>query len=307
MRDLSSEQNPKQKGTLPSDTIANQKGIGDSQTFYCMAITTQSGKLLQSESERVVDVEDIEQDNEAQVEMPNVVEVERIPTKVKAQDVIHEKVEEKVIEAQKSPAPIPRPPPPFSQILAKRVDDSKFEKLYEILKQLSINTPFVEAFQEMPGFSKYLKDLITKQNTIKNERVSVTQRISSIMSTTTILKKEDPGDFTTPCTIGLCDFARALCDNGTSINLIPTAIYKQEGSGIHRPTSMKLQMADRSVKQTIGIVDDVLVKVGIFLLPNDFVILDCAIDKEIHIILGRPFLATERALMDSERIEINSG
>ncbi|XP_075079877.1 uncharacterized protein LOC142165160 [Nicotiana tabacum] len=37
-------------------------------------------------------------------------------------------------------------------------------------------------------------------------------------------------------------------------------------------------------------MDDVLMKVGKFLLPADFVILDCVVDKEIHIILGRPFL-----------------
>ncbi|XP_075098626.1 uncharacterized protein LOC142175537 [Nicotiana tabacum] len=67
---------------------------------------------------------------------------------------------------------------------------------------------------------------------------------------------------------------------------------------------MRLQMADRSIKRTVGIVDDVLVKVGEFHLPVDFVILDYAVDKEIPIILGIPFLATGRALMDSERNEI---
>nr|XP_009782367.1 PREDICTED: uncharacterized protein LOC104231122 [Nicotiana sylvestris] len=114
-------------------------------------------------------------------------------------------------------------------------------------------------------------------------------------------KKEDSGAFTIPCTIGAHDFARALCDNGDSINLMPHAIYNQAGLGMPRPTSMKLQMADRSIKRPVGIVDDVLVKVGKFHLPADFIILDCAVDKEIPIILGRPFLSTGRALMDLER------
>lgn len=63
-------------------------------------------------------------------------------------------------------------------------------------------------------------------------------------------------------------------------------------------------MADYSIKWSVGIVDDVIVKVGKFLLPVDFVILDCAVDKDIPIILGKPFLATGRALVDSKRNEI---
>ncbi|XP_070002492.1 uncharacterized protein [Nicotiana sylvestris] len=117
-------------------------------------------------------------------------------------------------------------------------------------------------------------------------------------------KKEDPGAFTIPCTIEAYDFARALYDNGASINLMPLAIYKQVGLGMPRPTSMRLQMIDRSIKRPVEIIDDVLVKVGKFHLPADFVILDCVVDKEIPVILGRPFLATGRALMDSEWNEI---
>ncbi|XP_075106936.1 uncharacterized protein LOC142179935 [Nicotiana tabacum] len=63
-------------------------------------------------------------------------------------------------------------------------------------------------------------------------------------------------------------------------------------------------MADHSIKRPVGIIDDVLMKVGKFPLPADFVILDCVVDKQIPIILGIPFLATGRALMDSEQNEI---
>ncbi|XP_075111478.1 uncharacterized protein LOC142181823 [Nicotiana tabacum] len=155
-----------------------------------------------------------------------------------------------------------------------------------------VNLPFVEAFQEMPGFSKFLKDLITKKKTTKNKVVNITHWVSTIIATTAIQKKEDLGAFTIPCTIGLRNFVRAFCDNGASINLMPLVIYTQAGLGIPRPTSMRLQTADRSLKRSLRIADDVLVKVGKFLIAVDFVILDCAIDKEIPIILGRPFLAT---------------
>ncbi|XP_070023294.1 uncharacterized protein [Nicotiana sylvestris] len=156
-----------------------------------------------------------------------------------------------------------------------------------------VNIPFVEAFQEMPGFAKYLKDLIIKNKSTKNEVVNVTHRVSSIIVTSTVQKKEDAGAFTITCTIGAHDFARSLCDNGASINLMLLAIYKKIGLGMPRPTSMRLQMDDHSIKRPVGIVDNVLVKVGKFHLPANFIILDCAVDKEIPIILGRPFQASK--------------
>ncbi|XP_075088345.1 uncharacterized protein LOC142170351 [Nicotiana tabacum] len=267
-----------------------------------MAITTRSGKVLQGEGEQVVEVEELEKG--VGVEEPSVFEIEKIPEDVQVQKENREEVKEKVKETPKNLPPIPRPPPPFPQRLARKVDDRKLEKFYDILKQLSINIPFLEAFQEMPGFAKYLKDLITKKKTTKNEVVNVTHSVSSIIATSTVRKKETLGAFTIPFTIGAHDFTRALCDNGASINLMPLAIFKKSGLGMPRPTSMGLQMADRSIKRLVGIVDDVLVKVGKFHLPADFIILDCAVDKDIPIILGRPFLSTGRALIDSERNEI---
>ena len=67
---------------------------------------------------------------------------------------------------------------------------------------------------------------------------------------------------------------------------------------------MRLLMTDRTVKRPIGILHDVLVKVESFIFPADFVILDCEVDFEVPIILGRPFLATGRALVDMEKGQI---
>ena len=32
-----------------------------------------------------------------------------------------------------------------------------------MLKQLSINVPLVEALEQMPGYAKFMKDLVTKK------------------------------------------------------------------------------------------------------------------------------------------------
>ena len=44
-----------------------------------------------------------------------------------------------------------------------------------------------------------------------------------------------------------------------------------------------------------------LVKVESFIFPTDFVILDCEVDFEVPIILGKPFLAKSRALVDMKK------
>ena len=51
-------------------------------------------------------------------------------------------------------------------------------------------------------------------------------------------------------------------------------------------------------------IEDVLVKVDKFIFPGDFIVLDMEEDKEIPIILGRPFLATGRAMIDVHRGEL---
>ncbi|KAK4718037.1 hypothetical protein R3W88_016375 [Solanum pinnatisectum] len=119
-----------------------------------------------------------------------------------------------------------------------------------------------------------------------------------------IKKREDPGAITILCSIGMLQFAKALCDLGASINLMPYAIYKQLGLGEPKATTMRLLIADRSIKHPVGILYDILVKVDWLIFPGDFVILDCEIDAEIPIILERPFLATGRALVDVESGEL---
>ncbi|XP_078169730.1 uncharacterized protein LOC144564087 [Carex rostrata] len=73
------------------------------------------------------------------------------------------------------------------------------------------------------------------------------------------------------------------------------------GVGELRPTRMTLQLADSSVRLPLGIVEDVLVQVGKFYVPADFVVMEMEEDKEVPIIMGRPFLRTAGAIIDVEK------
>ncbi|XP_070035347.1 uncharacterized protein [Nicotiana tomentosiformis] len=166
-------------------------------------------------------------------------------------------------------------------------------------KRPPVNIPLIDALREMPGYTKIMKDLMFRKFDFQDlATVTLTHTCSAVVTRPIAEKLSDPGSFTNPCTIGSYTFAKALCDLGASINLMPLAIYKRLGIGRARPTSILLQLVDRTVKRPSRILDDVLVQVGKFVFPVDFVILDCRVDEEIPIILGRPFLATGRALID---------
>ncbi|XP_070005163.1 uncharacterized protein [Nicotiana sylvestris] len=135
------------------------------------------------------------------------------------------------------------------------------------------------------------------------ETIKMTHQVRAIVHSMA-LKLEDLGAFTIPCTIGSEDFSKPLCDLGESINLMPYSVFKTLGTGQPRPTSMRLQMADRTMKRPLCVIDDVIVLVDKFILPSNFVILDCEVEYEVPIILGRPFLATGKALVDVEAGEL---
>nr|GEX64030.1 hypothetical protein [Tanacetum cinerariifolium] len=61
---------------------------------------------------------------------------------------------------------------------------------------------------------------------------------------------------------------------------------------------MSLELADRSIQYPRGFIENVLIKVDKFIVPIDFVILDMPEDSRVPVILGRPFLATARAMID---------
>ncbi|XP_076903041.1 uncharacterized protein LOC143557992 [Bidens hawaiensis] len=108
----------------------------------------------------------------------------------------------------------------------------------------------------------------------------------------------DPGSFTIPCILGDDTVSHALADLGANINLMPYFVFSRLGLGEPRPTRMSIQQADRSVKYPCRIVENMLVHIGKFIFPVDFVILDMNEDDSIPLILGRPFLATAQALID---------
>ena len=64
-----------------------------------------------------------------------------------------------------------------------------------------------------------------------------------------------------------------MCDLGASINLMLLLLLKKLGIE-SRPTTVVLQLVNRSVVHLEGKIEDVLVKVDHFIVLLDFIILD---------------------------------
>ncbi|KAL5567270.1 hypothetical protein UlMin_030434 [Ulmus minor] len=188
---------------------------------------------------------------------------------------------------------------PFPQRLRKQKLDNQFSKFLNIFKSLHINLPFVDMLEQMPKYAKFLKDILSNKRKLEEcEAIALTEETTALLQKKLPPKLKDPGSFSIPCTIGENFHTKALCDLGASINLMPLSIFKKLGLGEPTPTMVSLVMADRSIKHPRGIVEDVLVKVGKLIFPVDFIVLDMEEDKDIPIILGRPFLATGGAIID---------
>ena len=99
-------------------------------------------------------------------------------------------------------------------------------------------------------------------------------------------------------------FEKALYDLGSGINLMPLSVMEKLGIFEVQAARISLEMADKSMKHAYGIVEDVLMKVEGRYIPADFIILDTGKDENESIILGRPFLATARAVIDFDRGEL---
>ena len=110
-------------------------------------------------------------------------------------------------------------------------------------------------------------------------------------------KRKDPGGFVIEVGIRGRKF-RALCDLGASISLLPLSIWKELDLGELRPERLRVSLADGSCTEPSGSAEDVLLKIGGFYVPHDFLVGDVKINPVAPIILGRPFLATVGAVID---------
>ncbi|XP_021751109.1 uncharacterized protein LOC110716789 [Chenopodium quinoa] len=206
--------------------------------------------------------------NESQPVTPPIIEniIESEEERTIEKDKIDEAPKEQEGVQAKEPDLLHRLPYPQKHVRHKL--DAQFGKFLETLRQVHLSIPFTDAIKQMPNYARFMKDILSgRRNCDGVETVNLTEQCSAIIMNKMPPKLGDPGELL--------------------------------------PTNISLQLADRSIKFPRGKVEDVPLRVGKFVIPVDFVVLDMDEDINIPIILGRPFLATSGALIDVKGAKIS--
>ena len=228
------------------------------------------------------------------------------PTIIPEEDSEDEEAPDEESRAEPSPE-VYKPLVPYPQLLSRpRVPTSdSHDTLLEAFRQVTITIPLVDAIQHIPSYAKFLKGLCTP--TRKPKRIHMSKTISSITLSTLPRKRRDPGAPMISCKIGGMIFTRSLLDTGASVNILPKGVYDICPLGELQPLFLEVSLANGFVRRSHGVVEDVIVKVENNYFPVDFFIVDMKSTKDLTnspIILGRPFLATTKAITDWGKGEV---
>ncbi|GJV05437.1 reverse transcriptase domain-containing protein [Tanacetum coccineum] len=225
--------------------------------------------------------------------------------------VIHDDSEDEVDESEKEVKPSSSkqtesaPPPlkaykpkiPYPQRLRKEKIEEHYAKFINLIKEVRINVPHVDVLAGMPNYEEFLKDLLSNKS--KMEQISaafLNKECSAIVQNKLPPKLGDLGSFLILCIVACSVEYLALADLGESINLMPYLLYALLSENTLNPTRMHIRLANHTYQYLMGIVENMLVQVGKFIFPVDFVILQMEVDDKVPLILGRPFLHTADAI-----------
>ncbi|CAH9079820.1 unnamed protein product [Cuscuta epithymum] len=287
-----------QVGQIAESLQGHVQGKLPSQSEEAKAVTVlRSGKVIQKNEEQPVPKlpEKVEAEKKQEVEAEKKKEVEA--------DSVYE---ESGLHKAKDPYIPPKPyvpPVPFPNRLKSSKFDKSFDEIYDLLSKVNVNLPLLEMITNMPAYTKFLKELNTRRRRYEpNEKIFVSKAVSAVLQKDLPPKLEDPGSFIITINLGNSRTEKAMLDLGASINLMPYSVYLKLGLNELKTTTMSLQLADRSIRYPRGIVEDVLVQVDKLIIPADFVVLDmsdqCKHVKDMPILLGRPFMATAKTMID---------
>ena len=130
-------------------------------------------------------------------------------------------------------------------------------EILEVLKPVKVNIPLLDAIKQISSYAKFLKDLCTVKRKLNiHKKAFFTEQVSAIIQNNRPPKFKDPSCPTISCVISNSKIKKVLLDLGASVNLFPYSVYEQLGREL-KPTSIILQLADRSVIVPKGVAEDV--------------------------------------------------
>ncbi|GJS35648.1 reverse transcriptase domain-containing protein [Tanacetum coccineum] len=157
-------------------------------------------------------------------------------------------------------------PSRMNQEKQKEKDEVQIHKFWQMFKQLHVNISLADALILIPKYQKMLKSILSnKEKLLEMADTPLSENCSAVILKKLPEKLGDPGKF-----LILYGFSELKC----------------------------------KALAHLGIARDVFVPVGKFTFPVNFVIVDYESDPCVPLILGRPFLRTDGALIDVHEEEM---
>nr|GFB51791.1 hypothetical protein [Tanacetum cinerariifolium] len=165
---------------------------------------------------------------------------------------------------------IPMPPPFINSKEDERVEETLTDLELSVYT-IKVPPPLIKKPKppSQRNFVKMLKALLSnKEKLLELANTPLNENCSTVILKKPHEKLGDPGKFLIPC--------------------LPELISSR----------MTLELTNQAICTPAGIARDVLVSIGKFRFPADFIIVDYESDPRVPLILGKPILWTARALID---------
>ncbi|XP_015970328.1 uncharacterized protein LOC107493792 [Arachis duranensis] len=275
---------PSSSSNLPSQPQPNPKGSLN-------AITLWSRTTLEEIPPRIL--EDIHEE-EVIVEAPH--EEEEVGKRHEDERVNLKEPKRKALVDESIPIPFP-------SMVKKAKKTLEFDmNMLQVFKKVEVTIPLLDAIQQIPKYTKFLKDLCTHKDRIGElETLSLGSSISSLMEP--IPKKYgDPGPCLVSCCIGGHTFHDCMCDLGACVSILPLSTFVRLNLAPLKRSAVRFVLAHKSVITVTGIAKDVLVGIKDLIFSIDFYILEMPLTENrssSSILLGRPFLKTSKFKLDA--------
>ncbi|CAA7044729.1 unnamed protein product [Microthlaspi erraticum] len=188
-------------------------------------------------------------------------------------------------------------PPPTKE---KRKTRSSLEEIIDDFNFMARRFPYGVPFDNACNKSPFMQDLAWTQDWSLAELEKMYEEARKGMPKPRFLHKlHDPGYFLIHFSINGSYFDDALCDSGSSVNLMPAEIAKKLGliNSIVK-SRMDLKLADSSLTEPLGEVKDIQLDFGGCIVPANFYVVTMKDPEDLKLLLGRSFLATAGAIMD---------
>jgi hypothetical protein len=198
---LASHIGERDKGKLPSQPVNNPRactiGSAPNQKHAHAIVTLRSGRQVDN---RVDEPEAVDEAVDEAALAADLAEQEE----TKSDDKEKKDAEPSIVtppEKDLTRSFVPKAPYPERLKAPKK--NAQFAEILEVFKQVQINIPFLDAIQQVPAYTKFLKDLVTiKRKTNVPKKAYLTEQVSSILQCKLPIKYKDPGCPTIACLIG---------------------------------------------------------------------------------------------------------